>query len=139
MTEAQVELATEDVVVQRVRDLYLDVVLLSEQGVHLPDVQVARQILAALCPSSDVVAGAASERRDVCNDGSSLLGVLDNVSRPTTFRAPPPPVLRPRAGVFDEVLGDAHRSVSTDTCEQDINNITKNIKLTTGEKSYSQF
>ena len=132
MTEAQVELATEDVVVQRVRDLYLDVVLLSEQGVHLPDVQVARQILAARRPSSDVVAGTASERRDVCNDGSSLLGVLDNVSRP-------PMVLRPRAVVFDEVLGDAHRSVSTDTCEQDINNITKNIKLTTGEKSYSQF
>ena len=133
MTEAQVELATEDVIVQRVRDLYLDVVLLSEQGVHLPDVQVARQILAARRPSSDVVAGAASERRDVCNDGSSLLGVLDNVSRP------PPTVLRLRAVVFDEVLGDAHRSVSTDTCEQDINNITKNIKLTTGEKSYSQF
>ena len=132
MTEAQVELATEDVVVQRVRDLYLDVVLLSEQGVHLPDVQVARQILAARRPSSDVVAGAASERRDVCNDGSSLLGVLDNVSRPPT-------VLRPMAVVFDEVLGDAHRSVLTDTCEQDINNITKNIKLTTGEKSYSQF
>ena len=82
MTEAQVELATEDVVVQRVRDLYLDVVLLSEQGVHLPDVQVARQILAARRPSSDVVAGAASERRDVCNDDSSLLGVLDNVLRP---------------------------------------------------------
>ena len=117
MTEPKVELPTEDVIVERVCHLDLNVVLLCEEAMHLPDAQVTRKILAARCSSTDIVAGAPCERCNVRYNGIYLHSMFGNVAM----------VLRPRAVVLDEVLGNAHRSVSADPCEQDGNNITKNI------------
>ena len=79
VAESKVELATEDVIIQGVGHLDLNVVLLCEHAMHLPDARVIRQIFADRCSSSDVVAGAACERRDVRYNGRPPLGVFGNV------------------------------------------------------------
>ena len=85
VTEPKVELPTEDVIVERVRHLDLNVVLLCEEAMHLPDAQVTRKILAARCSSSDVMAGAGCECRDVRYNGISLHSMFGNIPCPPWF------------------------------------------------------
>ena len=82
VTEPKVELTTEDVIVERARHLDLNVVLLCEEAMHLPDAQVTRKILAARCSSTDVMAGAACECRDVRYNGISPHSMFGNIPCP---------------------------------------------------------